>query len=946
MARYRQSGPIRFGEVVEYFGGTAGTPYNLSDYYKGGGIVPATGPSGGQAAVHSIAVDPNASSSGTTGPGGTPEEFYIYLTGDSGSSGADIPAVTNAGPITFEQSATEYIELGTVPAGFSDIQWDSATINFTIDSIAGDITLSHLIDNLTFNTTLENLPVNNFHVPPPTGVSQTLTIQLSETNADSLATYLGVDSSITSSQSLLAVGITFEADSFVFQYLGFRITFVGSGLVEIGLFANSNVTNNPPFDEFPTVNTSTSLRFDIAQSITLSVEVDDGTNTERFDYALRSQTPIQGLIDNAGIGNLFARFNSPFTVSVRLLDTSILPNPSGNNAITLSDISVQLTPTDHPSVTLTIPTDNINESLILGSSLTTDVALRDSLLTAAQANGPITDNWMVSAQTRSVTRNVYTDTGYISQGATLDPTTEEFVSIDIETDDDLPNEPGFAIGDTILYENDLLTITDVRISGSSPQRWRVPVDTLRIGFRSRSGDLSVYALTGTRDENLPVVEFISRDSIDHTVMITIAAPRGNLAESQLHLESDGVSTVPSEIRIDYGGTVSPQTTMIILAAADSQGIADMIVESVEAHGMLYASNLVNAARIEDSNQRIRATPTVNVTTAGTSALAASDFTVTEVQPGIPTTRTTDYLTIEYSTDDVSATTTGWNFQSSITGPTTTFTTWPSTGDIFLHVGLSDVVLDDLETTLGLTEINQTMQDVTDATLTFHYRFLDLVDVTTTYDLTGIRLVSSSSGTSLGLRLDGTTEVQSTTNTDPLFADEQVVGLAFFRRQMGAVNDTIPPEGLTGTSDYSTDQNLADGTFGFFDGGTSGSNNIELTEWPTTGIIYLRSQDEFNLATIRDVLGLSGFPSLTPLAVTHSTHLTISDGAGNEATYRVTMASIVSIGRLDELCLELDATTLSRESGTPAYTAGDTLTITFANPLDFTDFYNANDGSTL
>ena len=471
---------------------------------------------------------------------------------------------------------------------------------------------------------------------------------------------------------------------------------------------------------------------------------------------------------------------------------------------------------------------------------------------------------------------------------------------------------------------------------------------LRNDFTVTSG-ISTMADHGIAD-GLPIVLFTATEGGDQDLSFIFNNGGGDLTGSTANSHVEGTNDVPSVVSIEYDdGDGDPGTTTSIITMfvepKDSQDIARCIANSLQFTTDRYGVANGNNVEVSYAGQGERTPPVVTVTEAGTSGLAASDFTVTQTQAGIPTALTTDYPNIMYSLGDIAATTNGWNFQSSITGPMTTLTAWPTTGDVFLHIGLTDIVLDDIETTLGLAEITQTMQDVTpDATLTFDFNFLDLTPATSTYQITGVRLVSTATGTALGVRLDGTTGVQSLAGTDPLFEDEQVVGLNFFRRQMGAVNDAIPPEGLTGTPDYSTDQNLADGTFGFFDGGTSGANNIELTEWPTTGIIYLRSQDEFNLATIRDVLGLSGFPFLTPLAVTHSTHLTISDGAGNEATYRVTMASIVSIGRLDELCLELDATTLSRESGTPAYTAGDTLTITFANPLDFTDFYNANDGS--
>ena len=80
MAIFRSTGPINFDDVQEFFGQTRGSAFNLDSYYRGGGIVPSTGPNSGQTAIHQIAVDPSASSSGAVG---TNEEFYIHLNGET-----------------------------------------------------------------------------------------------------------------------------------------------------------------------------------------------------------------------------------------------------------------------------------------------------------------------------------------------------------------------------------------------------------------------------------------------------------------------------------------------------------------------------------------------------------------------------------------------------------------------------------------------------------------------------------------------------------------------------------------------------------------------------------------------------------------------------------------------------------------------------------------------
>ena len=65
-----------------FFGETRADTHSLENYYRGGAIVPSQGPTGGQSAIHQIAVDPSASSVMRSGG---PEEFFIYLTGNSGT---------------------------------------------------------------------------------------------------------------------------------------------------------------------------------------------------------------------------------------------------------------------------------------------------------------------------------------------------------------------------------------------------------------------------------------------------------------------------------------------------------------------------------------------------------------------------------------------------------------------------------------------------------------------------------------------------------------------------------------------------------------------------------------------------------------------------------------------------------------------------------------------
>ena len=111
MARYRQSGPISLEEVAEFFGETPSDTHSLDNYYRGGTIVPSQGPTGGQAAIHNIRV-------------GNPNEFIIYLTGNSGNYTGQTHTYTDAGPTSF-----------SIPRSSESIQIPgSDTINLAADT--------------------------------------------------------------------------------------------------------------------------------------------------------------------------------------------------------------------------------------------------------------------------------------------------------------------------------------------------------------------------------------------------------------------------------------------------------------------------------------------------------------------------------------------------------------------------------------------------------------------------------------------------------------------------------------------------------------------------------------------------------------------------------------------------------------------------------------------
>ena len=489
---------------------------------------------------------------------------------------------------------------------------------------------------------------------------------------------------------------------------------------------------------------------------------------------------------------------------------------------------------------------------------------------------------------------------------------------------------------------------------------RIDYNILRVGLPLTS-DFPIFAVVGTVDSEVHVVEFISQDSTDHTIMAIFNAPGGDLAQSVLHSETDGGSGVSSEIQVN--------STSIILGDVDSQGILDTIsqvlddgvstylnglnnllllsnsdglrldyldrtgfrdgntgysfsngdsntstsavdndlislpstrptdvyivvnhgnssrdvtvsmqyifpgiitVASDRALGIGSPRNLTDVSAfgrriilttdnfnasyaideaafggpfvnteyyklsdgrdlnteeqdIIDSINRVNepltagmdtltivgdggnmpivsvyngrqgelAEPTVIVTEAGSSGLSFSDIVVHTVDTGNPATRTSSNLTTEYSTSGVITNATGWNFRQSIGGARETLTTWPTTGDIIVLIGLNDFAFNELSTTLGLDDIDMTARNPTFSTMTFHYRFLGLVDATTTYDVSEIRTFGVQTGVGLFVTLDATTAVQSMANTDPAFADGNTVGLSFTRTPVGDINTDIP-----------------------------------------------------------------------------------------------------------------------------------------------------------
>ena len=221
--------------------------------------------------------------------------------------------------------------------------------------------------------------------------------------------------------------------------------------------------------------------------------------------------------------------------------------------------------------------------------------------------------------------------------------------------------------------------------------------------------------------------FTSRDSVDHPVVISFirednmelfnTVPFDNLffSTTRVVLATDGMAGIGSDIRIQFGTGVSPQSVDVMFGDANSQQITDMVVAALDNNGELYSTGAPNSLRVEDSRQRERELPVITVTTPGTAPLTASDFTVTEVQPGIPTTRQAGQ-TLIYTTGNTLDATNQWGFFTGVGAAATNTnpSAWPTT-NIFLRINAGDFSSTDLQTTLGLAREPDATNQVVDST---------------------------------------------------------------------------------------------------------------------------------------------------------------------------------------------------------------------------------------
>ena len=899
MARYRQQGPVSLEEVAEFFGENRDDTHSLDNYYRGGGIVPSTGPTGGQAAVHNILV-------------GNPNEFIIYLTGSSGNYTGQTYTYTNAGPTTFSfpESDTLYRIPGSdtfTLAADTDFKGDSFEANITafsrvqfssigftdgtrlfggplinetgplatssnreytltageaffasiIVSGIGDDPVTFTAEDITFETfesdvaTVEVLNVipsetqshNDSLVSIPAGLTTdaelsqalltslnnrrtitdnftvtrelTMVPEIDPNNNVWIVRLVGTNPNATyptefifdapagdfsNSRVVTRLGTNARSDGISSANEEFYIYMTGESTTPIDVPGNYRFTSSftPGSGDFRTSGGGQSGDWPVnnpadGQGNSIQIYGVTTANTpiesgDTFEMRLSSDNTLvfSGVITTVTDAQLAqAAFGGGIGMNFRT-DVTVR---EGDSPLDDTDYTVNIVRGDSASVRIEIPTDSINETFTITADLTTDVDLRNDLLTRVQANTAISNDWTVSAQNRTITRNTTVDTGFIVSSISIFSGGDSSIRFRT-TNVNVADDPNFAVGNTLLVGHNIYEIVSItRSSVTGGFDYNVRANRLRAGDSDLFND-TIFAITGTEQVEVPVVEFISRDLIDHTIMVSFDAPVGDLSFSQVHLEADGLSTTPSEIRIDFGSEVSPQTSMLILGDNDSDGIANVIAQAVDGHGQLYASrNAPSNVRIEDSQQRTRSLPTVAVFTTGTSGLASQDFTVTEVQAGEPT-QSVLGQTLIYTTGASLDATNQWGFFTN-TGVNTNPTAWPTGNGIFLRVNEGEFNLANLQTTLNLARQPDTTQQAVEGTTILIT--VGPVSVGSTefnqaqYNVVGIGTVSTSNS-DLVVELN---EINSALLENNVPLDNDLVGLTFARGPFGDINTDIP-----------------------------------------------------------------------------------------------------------------------------------------------------------
>ena len=853
MARFRQSGPINSDDLQTFFGQTSGSAQNTDQYYRGGGIVPATGPSGGVAAVHQIDVAEGASSDAPS----TAEELFIYLTG---VSGIDQDLVLNG-----ETYISDPIRVNVSPSAW--IADSSTTLFFRPTS--GILTRAQLESIGFTGTDLDSLAggSNTDFVLPN---SQTVTYTITNTSRTGEKIYRG--NNIRNRSDGTATG--FE---FISLTLGASDQTLNGELVSsTGSFQNNDIVNIEVVFSGGTFDRNNAV-VELVDTTTDNILIEDVElgNDLLTDVALRDDfaAKLQALPE---ITNVFTITTGTLTDEIhqRIFVTNYYSG-AVDSVITVYD---NTTTGDDPYFRyVTDTTSIISEALESVNALPLPTTRPTTGRLYMGYRGGITEERAVQAFRGFYTANTpqaLTDVSSLNRRL--------LVRTDNYDASYLIDQVSIGFRTTQLY-----VLSDGREFNEEER-------TLINAIPTTAEFPNVVTIVGEFEGAQvgdPVV-FLTGSTVGHRdLSVSFTNNDGDISGSTFGILAEGRGdTTTSEIRLNFGMDVSPQIVDIILNQQDRQGLADIITRTIDSsHGQLYATSFTNASSIQDSHQRERSLPTVIVTTIGSSGLQDSDFTITQTQAGIPTTRqtgqtliyttgntldasnqwgfftgvdaaatntnpsawpttniflrinagdfssadlqttlnlarepdatnqvvdsttiiisagptgggggtrfnqgvynvvgiqtvsatnldvtltlevgipellendvpndgdavgltifrlprgdintdiprdarTTDYPAIQYSLGDIAATTTGWNFHDAIDGAMTTLSTWPTTGEFFLHVGLSDIVLDDIEATLGLTEITQTMQDVTGATLVFSYLFLDLVNATST-----------------------------------------------------------------------------------------------------------------------------------------------------------------------------------------------------------------------
>ena len=737
MSRYRVEGPINFDEIQELFGRTPGSAFNLEDYYRGGGLIPATGRTAGRVARFRIDVD-----SAATSVAPQQEQFFMYFTGNS-------------------QTVDE-----------SDIQ---------INGVTAEVT-TMLSDTNTAGTT-RLLTASSGDVTVYTNIS------LIPTNAHVMS-FLLED---TGDQSVADVYTAFANRGIVFRFEDaddssnfFELTWFGTGgsrnntgVVADGTFRlfvhllPSSLVIGGTRRDYSNTNIRVTAREDARASIDLSIPAntiaDSINETLFFSLGLNTALELRNdmlatLQDNANITSEFAVTAANAT--------------QADHGVTDGEPIILLTANDNTDYTITL---TINEGV--GSDLSNsvfrshvegiDVTPSEIRLSYVTGHGiPDTDIILGNLDSQGIA-NVISESIGTNRNVNFPPEFYTFptgnsANIQTSRERNFFTPPSISVieaGSSGLANSDF---TEVLV-----QSGRTTVSSANF-----SNNLT-YSTSDITTDNWSFY-----DSLDPTSgQLTTYTNWPTTGEIFIRVGSNEI--LASTLRNDLGLVRNPDDTEQTITDTELQFVV------VVPNGDAFRYDAIRIRTVNGSYGIVLDGSTFNDIPGVT---ATPDFTdgdlvrismirtpMGAINANVPRNpRTTENLDTQYSTEDVALNANGWNFRQSITGDRVILTAWPTTGEIFLYIGGLDFSFNELEETLDIESINGTLRVPTDSTLTFHYNFLDLVEATSRYDISGIRTVNTGTGVALAVVLDGTTGVHSVANTDPLFENNQVVGLSFNR----------------------------------------------------------------------------------------------------------------------------------------------------------------------